>query len=132
VQGTKGAELVEELEIERVDKVIGKGMKKEVEMYSAFYDPLVKPRCCDSGLAGTLKGEGITDVFVVGLAFDYCVNATAADARKEGFRTVVVGEGTKAVDEGAWEGVAGELGSLGVRLVSIEGEEVGWVRRLNS
>lgn len=98
-------------------------------MYSAFYDPLEKPRCSDSGLADVLRGSGISHVFVVGLAFDYCVRATALDASKEGFRTVVVREGTKAVDPEAWEEVERELKGKGVDVVGVEGEEVRRVGR---
>jgi len=131
VQGTPGAELVHELEIGKVDKVVEKGMRREVEMYSAFYDPLERPRCSDSGLAGLLREEGVSDVFVVGLAADYCVRATAVDSAKEGFRTVVVEEGTRAVDLKAWEEVVkGELREKGVGVVSMEGEEVQRVRAL--
>jgi nicotinamidase-related amidase len=93
-------------------------------MYSAFYDP---HKCCDSGLVGLLRGKGISDVYVVGLAFDYCVKATAVDAKSEGFRTWVVVEGTRAVDAGGWEEVVGELRGKGVEVVSVEREEVGRV-----
>lgn len=101
-------------------------------MYSAFYDPLERPRCSDSGLAGVLREKGVSDVFVVGLAFDYCVRATAVDSAKEGFRTVVVGEGTRAVDAGAWEKVVGELRERGVEVVGVDGEEVARVGKSGS
>lgn len=93
-------------------------------MYSAFYDPLVNPRVSDSGLSALLKGKGVTDVYVVGLAFDYCVKCTAVDAVKEGFKTFVVEEGTKAVDPSTWEEVKGELEAKGVQVVKFEGKEV--------
>jgi nicotinamidase-related amidase len=124
VQGTPGAEIVPELDASKVDRVVEKGQDARVEMYSAFYDPLRSPRCSDSGLAGVLKGEGVTDVFVVGLAADYCVRFTAEDAAAEGFRTVIVEEGTRAVDEGAWEGVKKEIEGKGVKVVGMDGEEV--------
>ncbi|KAF8865353.1 isochorismatase [Acephala macrosclerotiorum] len=130
VQNTPGAALVAELDISKIDKVIEKGMRKEVEMYSAFYDPLKSPRCSDSGLAGVLRENGVTDVYCVGLAFDYCVKATAVDARREGFRTWVVKEGTRAVDGKAWGDVESELKGEGVECVDVGGEEVGWVRGL--
>ena len=108
----------------KVDRIVEKGQRKEVEMYSAFYDPLEKPRISDSGLAGHLKQSGVTDVYVVGLAFDYCVKCTAIDAAREGFKTVVVEEGTRAVDPTAWETVKAELKANGVQVVSVDGEEV--------
>ena len=58
----------------------------------------------DSGLAGHLTDAGVTDVFVVGLAGDFCVLHTALDARTLGWRTYVVQEGTRCVGgEQAWE-----------------------------
>lgn len=119
-----GAELIPELDIAKVDKIVEKGLRKEVEMYSAFYDPFESPRCSDSGLAGLLKEKGITDVYVVGLAFDYCVKSTAVDAAKEGFRTVIVEEGTSAVDPGNLGEVMKELQEKGVRIVKMDGDEV--------
>lgn len=124
MQGTSGAELVPELDLTKVDKVVEKGLDARVEMYSAFYDPLKSPRCSDSGLAGVLKGEGVTDVFVVGLAADYCVRFTAEDAAAEGFRTVIVEEGTRAVDEEGWRKVREEIEGKGVKVVRMHGEEV--------
>ena len=106
------------------------GEVEEVEMYSAFYDPLERPRVSDSGLAGVLREKGVTDVYCVGLAFDYCVKCTAVDAAKEGFRTFVVGEGTRAVDSSTWDEVKGELKAKGVAIVSIDGEEVARVGKI--
>ena len=128
IQNTKGAELIPELDVQKVDKVVEKGQVREVEMYSAFYDPLENPRGSDSGLAGVLKEKGVTDVFVVGLAFDYCVKCTAVDAAKERFKTVVVAEGTRMVDAGKWDEVTEELKAKGVAVVSVDGDEVAKVR----
>lgn len=129
VQGTKGAELVPELAAGRVDVVVKKGTDARVEMYSAFYDPFEDPRVCDSGLAQALKDKGVTHVYVVGLAFDYCVSATATDAAKEGFVTYVVEEGTRAVDAAGWDKCKEGLAGGGVKVVSMDGEEV---RRLRA
>jgi nicotinamidase-related amidase len=128
VQGTKGAELIPELDVQKIDKVIEKGMVREVEMYSAFYDPLQKPRVSDSGLAGLLKEKRVTDVFVVGLALDYCVKCTAVDAANEGFRTMIVEEGTREVDREQREEILKELSEKGVMMVSMDGPEVSMVR----
>ncbi|RDW73227.1 hypothetical protein BP6252_07134 [Coleophoma cylindrospora] len=103
IQDTPGAALIPELAHSQLDRVIQKGTHQAVEMYSAFYDPLTAPRCVDSGLSAILKERGVTHVYVVGLAADYCVRATAIDAVREGFVTYVVREGTRAVDQGKWE-----------------------------
>jgi len=130
IQKTAGAALVPELDVGKVDKIVEKGMRREVEMYSAFYDPLEKPRVSDSGLADVLREGGITHVYVVGLAFDYCVRATAVDAQREGFKTVVVREGTRAVEKDGWARVERELESMGVGVVGVEGKEVQRVSEL--
>lgn len=96
-------------------------------MYSAFYDPF---HVSDSGLKGRLKREGITDVFVVGLAADYCVRATAEHAVDEGFRTFVVEEGTRPVMVDQWKGVRREIEEHGVMFVKRDGEEVKRVQAL--
>ncbi|KAH6695108.1 isochorismatase [Plectosphaerella plurivora] len=128
VQGTTGAELVPELDIDRVNEIVEKGQVREVEMYSAFYDPFKAPRVADSGLAGRLRDAGVTDVYVVGLAGDYCVKSTAVDAASEGFNVFLVEEGTRCVDPGSWEDIKSELAAAGVKVVSAKGPEV---RRVN-
>lgn len=128
IQGTKGAELIPELDVAKVDHVVEKGQDPRVEMYSAFADPFRSPCVSRSGLAERLKEEGVTHCYVVGLAMDYCVRWTAVDAAKEGFETVIVNEGTKAVDPESWDEVAGKLKKEGVRMVTIDGEEVKMVK----
>jgi len=66
----------------------------------------------------------------VGLAADYCVMATAIDAKREGFRTYIVEEGTKPVDNEQWEKLQWDLYSKGVELVKFSGEEVGKVGKV--
>ena len=45
-----------------------------------------------------LREQGVDEVFVVGLATDYCVHFTAADAPKLGFRTIVISDATRGVN----------------------------------
>lgn len=117
-----------ELDVSRVDAVVDKGLDPTVEMYSAFYDPF---RVSVSSLGETLRGKGVTDVFVVGLAADFCVKSTAESAVAEGYRTYIVEEGTRAVMLEAWEARGKrEIEERGVRIVSVEGEEIGRVREL--
>ncbi|KAL6808825.1 Isochorismatase-like protein [Trichoderma sp. SZMC 28013] len=128
VQGTTGSDLVPELDKEKIDVVVDKGMDARVEMYSAFYDPM---RVSVSGLGKRLKEEDVTDVFVVGLAADYCVRATAESAVEEGYRTFIVEEGTRPVMREIWEAEGKKtVEGKGVRIVSVDGEEVAKVREL--
>lgn len=132
VQNTAGAEFVPELMLQKIDKIVNKGLDARVEMYSAFYDPLKEPRVSDTGLAGMLKDAGITHCFVVGLAADYCVRATALDAASEGFKTCIVEEGTRPVDMSGWSACKGEIMEKGVTVISLESEELKRVASLKS
>ena len=117
IQGTKGAELLPELLVSKVDRIVEKGQDKRVEMYSAFADPFKSPCVAKSDLAETLRTAGITDVYVVGLAADYCVKYTALDAQKEGFKTWVISDAVKAVDPSAMEYVHKEYAEIGVTVI---------------
>jgi len=132
VQNTRGAELVPELDISRIDAVIEKGRDARVEMYSAFTDPFHLPpftpestSVSTSDLPTMLHEKGITDVFVVGLAQDFCVKESAIDAARFGYRTFVVREGTRAVVPGiGWDKAEEDMVAAGVKIVGIEGREI--------
>lgn len=130
IQGTKGAELLPELHTVKVDHIVEKGQDKRVEMYSAFADPFKSPCVAKSGLAETLHKAGITDVYVVGLAADYCVKHTAIDAQKEGFKTWVVGEATRAVDPSAMDEVLKEYERHGVKVINKDDAQMLRVKNL--
>ena len=129
VQDTAGAALVPELNTAAVDIIVEKGQDARVEMYSAFYDPLQRPRVSDSGLAARLKAKMVTDVYLVGLAGDYCVRSTAEDAKSEGFAVWIVEDGTRPVDPALWEQTKAEIRAAGVHVISSDSPEV---RRLTA
>ncbi|KAI1374345.1 pyrazinamidase/nicotinamidase [Hypoxylon crocopeplum] len=124
VQGTPGAELVPELQIGKFDMILEKGTDPRVEMYSPFYDPFTSPRVYDSGLARALRDKQVTDVYVVGLAADYCVKNAAVDAAKEGFKTYLIEECTRAVDPSGWLECKEGIEASGAKVVSFDGPEV--------
>ena len=127
IQNSTGAQLVPELDIAKIGLVIYKGKNPALEMYSAFYDPF---HIEDSGLADRLRDDGITDVFVVGLAADFCVKATAEHAFLEGYSTYIVEEGTRPVNVDGWDECKAAIVASGVKVVSIDGEEVARVMAL--
>lgn len=128
VQNTKGAELLPNLKKEKIDLVVEKGSDERVEMYSAFCDSFGNLTAGKGGvnhdLAGIFRERGVTDVYVVGIAGDYCVNFTARDSAKAGFKTYVIDEGQRCVDPGSWPELQKELRSSGVEVVSQDSEEV--------
>jgi len=73
-----------------------------------------------TNLAKILYTRGITKVVVTGLATDYCVKATAIDARKFAFETLVVKDAMRAVDPSSDDRVFGEMEQWGCRVVTAE------------
>jgi nicotinamidase/pyrazinamidase len=109
VQGTPGAELHKDLRIPHAELIIRKGYRKHMDSYSAFYEADGKT---PTGLAGYLKERGLTTVFLVGLATDFCVFWSAMDARKAGFNALVIEDATRGIDAGgsmgkAWQEMLG-------------------------
>ncbi|WP_339759219.1 bifunctional nicotinamidase/pyrazinamidase [Algoriphagus aquimarinus] len=95
VQGSEGAEFHEELNPIRWTAIFQKGKNPEVDSYSGFFD---NARREDTGLGDFLQNEGIMNVFVTGLAQDYCVKFTALDSVSLGFKTYLISDATKAVN----------------------------------
>ncbi|KAK2804479.1 hypothetical protein FQN50_006554 [Emmonsiellopsis sp. PD_5] len=134
IANTPGACIIPELSTSQITVSVRKGQDARVEMYSAFADAFGNCDCVASGgvnvdLLGVLREQRVTDLFVVGVAGDYCVKDTAVDAARRGVRVWVVREGVRCVDEGGgWERARGEMRECGVGVVGVEGREVGWVR----
>ena len=95
--GTKGAEFHKELNINRANFIIRKGFRKNIDSYSGFFE---NDRTTQTGLDGILKSLKINRVFVVGLALDFCVQYTAIDSAKLGYKTYVIKDATLPVNIG--------------------------------
>lgn len=95
VQGSFGAEFHPKLNQSQWTSVFQKGKNPEVDSYSGFYD---NARRGDTGLGDFLHSLAIQQVFVCGLALDYCVKFTALDAKGLGFETAVIVDATRAVN----------------------------------
>lgn len=117
VQNTRGAALHDDLDKSRIDRVFHKGTDPRVDSYSGFFD---NARRGATGLAAYLEEKGVDEVFVMGLATDYCVKFTALDAVDQGFRTHVIADGCRAVnlDPGDEQRALAELQSAGVQITT--------------
>ncbi len=95
VQGSQDAAVHKDLDIPQAQLVIRKGFHKDTDSYSAFTEADGKT---STGLAAYLKARGIKEVYVAGLATDFCVAWTALDARKAGFRASVIEDASRGID----------------------------------
>lgn len=100
VQGTVGARFSEELDTNRVEAIFRKGMDPEIDSYSGFYD---NGHQKSTGLAAYLRAKGAKEVYLVGLAGDFCVYFSARDALKENFDTYFIKDATRAINENGFE-----------------------------
>jgi nicotinamidase/pyrazinamidase len=94
VWDTPGADLHSGLDKRFIQYIVRKGIDPSVDSYSAFYDN-GKERC--TGLVGMLTELGVTEVYICGLATDFCVGYTADDCNYF-FRTLVIKDACRGVD----------------------------------
>jgi nicotinamidase/pyrazinamidase len=110
VQDTPGAALHGGIDLSQIDVVVDKGEAPDREGYSGFEG---------TDLERLLRERGVDTVDVAGLALDYCVKATALDARRAGFDVTVHRGATRAVEvtPGDGERAVSELRAAGVEVV---------------
>ena len=94
VQGSRGAEFHPVLDRARVTKVFRKGTDKEIDSYSTFFDNAHRR---STGLGEYLNERSVKNVYLLGLALDYCVKYSALDARQLGLNTHVIVDGCRGI-----------------------------------
>jgi nicotinamidase/pyrazinamidase len=115
VIGTEGAAFHPGLGTDRADLVIRKGFRPGIDSYSAFFE---NDRTTPTGLEGYLRNRGISEITLVGLATDFCVNYSALDAARLGFGVTVAMQACRAIDlNGSLEAAREAMRAAGVRLV---------------
>lgn len=116
VQNTHGAALLEALDKTRIDRVFQKGTDPGLDSYSGFYD---NGHRRPTGLGEYLQVRGAREVYVLGLATDYCVRYTALDARQLGFRTFLIEDACRGVElqPGDVQRAVEEMRSAGVTVI---------------
>lgn len=95
VQGTHGAGFHPDLDTTKITAVFHKGTDASIESYSGFFDNAKKRA---TGLNDFLRQKGITDVYVGGLATDYCVLYTVLAACELGYKTFVIKDLCRGID----------------------------------
>lgn len=114
VQGTKGAEFTSAWDNNKVAAIFRKGMNVEVDSYSGFYD---NNKLSNTGLLGYLKDKNISELYICGLAAEFCVYFTAKDAKEAGIDTYFLDFATKPITaEGLVEAKA-TMQELGINII---------------
>lgn len=114
IQGTPGARFHSALTVDRADLIIRKGYNPAIDSYSAFFENDHKT---PTGLEGYLRTRGIDALTLVGLATDFCVNFSAVDAAKLGFKVTVRQDLCRAIDlDGSLRAALNGMTEAGVTL----------------
>ncbi|WP_421774392.1 bifunctional nicotinamidase/pyrazinamidase [Gracilimonas sp.] len=114
VQGTKGAEFHPDLDTFASQLIVRKGFRKHIDSYSAFFE---NDNETVTGLHGYLQERGVDELFVVGLATDFCVKWTVLDGLKLGYNVHLVEDAVRGIDiEGSVDAAMQEMKNAGVVL----------------
>ncbi len=123
IQGSAGAELHPDLWMPRIELIIRKGFRPQIDSYSAFYE---NDRQTPTGLAGFLRERGFARVFLAGLATDFCVAFSAEDAVRAGFSAIVVEDACRGIGlplangDNTLAAAQSRLTSIGVLFVAMD------------
>jgi nicotinamidase/pyrazinamidase len=116
VQRSKGAEFHPQLEMGRVARIFQKGTDPGIDSYSGFFD---NGHRRGTGLAEYLQAAGVSDIYIAGLATDYCVKYTALDGRTLGYNVFVVEDACRGVNLNPGDSATAldQMRAAGVRVV---------------
>ena len=115
VQETRGAAFSSLLDTKKIEAIFRKGMDKNTDSYSGFFDNGKKKA---TGMGDYLRGRRVTEVYVTGLAGDYCVNFTAIDALELGFKSTIISDATRPINTENFEKVLHDFSSAGGRVIN--------------
>ncbi len=114
VWGSQGAAFHADLHVDPADLIIRKGFRRDIDSYSAFFE---NDQTTPTGLHGYLTERDITDLLMVGLALDFCVNFSAQDAARLGYNVTVQTDLCRAIDvDGSLDAALDALRTAGVKL----------------
>ena len=110
--GSQGAAFHPKLDTRSADMIIRKGFRPGIDSYSAFFE---NDHTTPTGLEGYLRSRGVEKVTLVGLATDFCVNFSAVDAAKLGFKVTVVESLCRAIDmDGSLDAAKAGMNEVGI------------------
>jgi len=95
VQNTHGAEFASSFETEQIAHIFHKGVERNIDSYSTFFDNAHRRH---TGVADYLKKRSVKNIYLMGLALDYCVKYSVLDARQLGLNSYVILDGCRGID----------------------------------
>lgn len=117
LQGERGAMLVAGFDERRVEAIIRKGTNPEIDSYSGFFD---NGRKKSTGLGDYLRGRGVSQVYICGLAAEFCVLYTALDAIELGFETYYIEDATRALSQEGFREAKERIQKRGGKIITSE------------
>jgi nicotinamidase/pyrazinamidase len=116
VQNTPGAQFAASFDTKRIGRVFQKGTDPKIDSYSAFFDNAHRR---STGLGDYLKERSVTDIYLAGLALDYCVKYSVLDAQQLGFNAHVIADACRgiALDPGDLDRALDEMKRAGATLL---------------
>jgi nicotinamidase/pyrazinamidase len=121
IAGTPDAAIHHGIDQTRIEAIIRKGFRPDLDSYSAFFE---NDRQTTTGLEGWLRLRGFSRLFLCGLATDFCVAWTAEDAARLGFKVLVVEDACRGIGLAEPDGrttidtARDRLTALGVRFIT--------------
>lgn len=117
IAGTKGAEFSPGLNISRVDKIINKGVDPGIDSYSCFWD---NEHLRQTELHAYLQKQEVTDVYLAGIATEYCVKYSVIDAVSHGYKTNVIIDACRGIElkKGDIDNAVKEMAERGARIIN--------------
>jgi nicotinamidase/pyrazinamidase len=119
VQGTSGADFHKDINSNKFNCVIRKGVNPDIDSYSAF---LENDKKTETGLHGYLNALKVKDIFLCGLATDYCVYYSAMDAVKYGFNTTLLLNACRGINvpEGSIDKCVKDMEGAGIKVIQTD------------
>lgn len=117
IQGSEGAEFHPHLKLHEGVSIFQKGIEEKIDSYSAFFD---NAHLRATGLGDYLRGQHVKEVYIMGLATDYCVKYSSLDAAHLGFTVYVIEDACRGVElfQGDIARAFAEMRAAGVKIIS--------------
>lgn len=116
IQNTQGAALVDALHITKISTIIHKGTNPNIDSYSTFFDNARRQK---TELDDFLKSKAVDEIYLLGVATDYCVKFSALDGCYLDYKTFVIEDGCKGIDlhTGDVENAFSEMRKAGAKII---------------